>query len=823
VRKVFVALALAFVLTLPSPKVAHALAWPDVAEHIERDLSSADPAKRRAAAKDLGTLGAPRATPLLLGALADSDVEVRLNAAKQAADLGVIAATEATLTWLGERDARLRAATCEVSRAMPNPAVTIAPLSRALADSDPLVRAACASALGAQGSTAATAPLSGRLDDPAPAVRSEVARALAKLGDPRAVMPLVGKVQDAAPEVRRDVVRALGELGDPRATQALLFALRDNALEVKMAALTALGRLRAPEATAAIAPLTLERNPRVRQAALAALGHIGTEDAVRALASELGTQDDAAESLERTAVRDALVTAASANQTPQATTQVTRDPVVSTLTGLLDKPGPSAAKTSAAWILGELRATSSTPAIISSLRNGTLAPAAAMHALAKAGTSEHVPVVLEFIADRSPQVRAEALAAVAALLDPTNGRSDGRAVEPLVSSLHSPRTSPQERATVATLLGRTGAPRATAELARFVSAKDFTLRLAAIDALGMLGRAAPNDPGGIASDALVPLLGDADPAVRLHAAIALGASGGSKAQRALVAKLDGDEGIDRYAVLAALAGIAHRLASESATARLFRELAIAAGPERDAVLEAMGAARLPSALRGLEAASSGDVDDRRMVATLLGGHRGSAMALELLDKLASDPDESVRAQAAFALGSVGSNATVARLASLAASPANADTAVATNAAAAIAKIASTLGPSQALLVASAACPMLHDSRATVRANALVALANAHARCGDGSLERKLAVEDASNLVRTNAARLLTDKIGAPTTPPGRVTIFVFDQAATVARPHAPYLLEYQSGMLRMGITDRRGATTDPAAPYGTVTLRQPEK
>jgi HEAT repeat protein len=815
VRKVSVALALAFVLAPLAPKSAHALAWPDVAERIERDLSSTDPAKRRAAATSLGSLGAQRATPLLLGALADSDVEVRLNAAKQAADLGVVSATEATLPWLGEHDARLRAAACDISRAMPNPTVTVRPLSRALADSDPLVRAACAAALGAQRSTAATVPLSGKLDDPAPAVRSEVARALAKLGDPRAVMPLVGKVEDAAPEVRRDVVRALGALGDPRATQALLFALRDNAPEVKMAALGALGRLRAPEATVAITPITLERNREVRQAALAALGHIGTEDAVRALVSQLGMQDDAAESLEHTAVRDALVTAAS------VTTRFAREFIISTLTGLLDKPGPSAAKTSAAWILGELRATSSAPAIVSSLRKGTLAPAASMRALAKAATAEHVPVVLEFLADPNPQVRAEALAAANALLDPTNGGGDGRAVEPLVSSLHSPRISPQERATVATLLGRTGAPRAVAELTMFVTAKDLTLRLAAIDALGTLGRAAPNASAGVADDTLLPLLGDADPAVRLHAAIALGASGGSKAQSALVAKLDGGEELDRYAVLAALTGIAYRVASEGATARLVRELAMVAGPERDAVLEAMGAARLPSALRGLEAVSSGDVDDRRMVATLLGGHRGSAIALDRLDKLASDPDESVRAEAAFALGSVGSSATIARLASLTTE----DTAVATNAAASIAKIAATLGPSQASLVTVAACPMLKSHRATVRANALVALANARARCGDGSLERKLAREDASSLVRANAARLLLNMIEAPTkptSPPAHVTIFVFDQTATVARPHAPYLLEYQSGMLRMGMTDRRGATVDPAAPYGTVTLRPPE-
>jgi len=768
-----------------TPGAARALAWPDVAERVESGLASMDPGKRRAAAKDLGTLGLERATPLALRALADDDVEVRLAAAKQAIALRMIAATEETLPWLSDRDARLRVAACEVSFAMPNPAVTVAPLSRALGDSDPQVRAACASALGAQGSAAAVGPLSGKLDDPAPAVRSEVTRALAKIRDPRAVVPLVSKVQDAAPDVRRDVVRALGELGDARATQALLLALRDNVTEVKVEAFAALGRMRAQEAVAAIAPDTLERNAGVRQAALVALGRIATEDAVRALVKGLGTQEDANGSLERTAVRDALVTAAHAG--------AMRDVLVA-MTSLIDKPGSSAVATSAAWILGELRATSSAQAIVSALRKGTLAPEAAMHALAGAGTAAEVPTVLEFVADPHPRVREEAIRAATALLDPA--KPDGRAVEPLVATLRSARTSSEERAAVATLLGRTGAPRAATELASLVSAKDSALRLAAIDALGALGSAVPNH--GVADDALAPLLDDRDPVIRLHAATALAASGGKKAESALLAKLDGGGEIDRYAVLTALAGIADRLPSEGTTTRLFHELANAAGPERDAVLEAAGRARLPAALRGLAAvAKSDDVDDRRMVATLLGGHRGSAAAIALLDKLASDPDERVRQEAVFALGSIGDRASVARLASI---MKTSDTAVAANAVAGIAKIAAVLGPSQASFIASVVCPMLANGSSVVRTNALVALANAGARC-EGNVAGKKEME-------------------APSKVRKAVTIFIFDDAGAVARPRAPYLLEYQDGMLRVGITDRRGAAFDPAAPAGTVTLRR---
>ena len=824
-----------FVVLLGLAAPAEALVWPDVPERVERGLTSPDPASRRVAARELSTLGTSRATPLVLKAMADADVEVRLAGAQSAVRLRIAPATDVALQWLGEREAKLRIAACEVANAMPVPRAVPA-LARALGDSDPLVRSACADALGAQASPDAVAPLSGKLDDPTPAVRSQVARALAKLGDPRAVVPLVGKVQDSVPEVRQAVVRALGDLGDPRATQALLLALRDAVPEVKVEALAALGRLRAPEAASAIAPLALERNPAVRQAALVALGRIATVDAVRALMKALGTQEDAAGTLERTSVRDALVSAGA--------------PAVTELTALLERPVSPAVATSAAWVLGELRATKSAPVIVAALRKGTLPAGAALRALAGAGGAEQVPVVLEYVADPSPVVREEALRAATALLDPS--RPDGRAVEPLAATLRAPRTSPGERAAVATLLGRTGAPRAAAELAGLVASKDPALRLAAIDALGALGTASPQArPGDSATDdALVPLLGDTDPAVRLHTAIALASSGGAKARAELVTKLDGGDEVDRYAVLAALGGILERNPDERATARLFRELGVAAGPERDAVIEAAGRARLPSVVRALsELAVKGDLDDRRMIAAVLAGHRGSPAAVTLARALANDADSGVRAQAAFTLGALGDPSVLLVLTTLAKSG---DADVATDAVGGIARSAALAGNGGQAAIAGAVCPMLADGRATVRTNALVALAFAQARCGDGVRERKLLADDPADLVRAAAARAVAaaplpeDRVvldrcvssdrsaevarlcrprpgeAAPAPRPSRaVTIFVVGESGATARPRAPFLLEYEGGTLRAGLADRRGATFEASAPAGDLMLRRP--
>ena len=665
-RSVALALLVASAAVAPG---ARALVWPDVPERVERGLASPDPASRRVAARDLANLGGARATPLVLKALGDADVEVRLAAAQSAIRLRVAPATDAAIVWLGERDAKLRVAACEVARALPSPRA-VQPLARALGDTDPQVRSACANALGASGSPEAVAPLSGKLDDPTPNVRADVARALARLGDGRAVVPLVGKVQDSVPDVRQAVVRALGDLGDTRATQALLLALRDTAPEVKVEALAALGRLRAPDAVDAIAPLALERNAGVRQAALVALGRIGTESAVRALVKALGTQEDATAGVERTPVRDALVAAGT--------------PAVAELTALLDRPVSPAVASSAAWVLGELRATKSAPAIVAALRKGTLPQTAALRALAGAGTPEQVPVVLEFVSDPSPATREEARLAATALLDPS--RPDGRAVEPLAATLKSPRTTPGERAAVATPLGRTGAPRAATELIGLVGSKDEGLRLAAIDALGALGAAdAGSTIGGAVDDVLVPLLADVDPAVRLRAAVAIGASGGTTARRSLLSKLDGGEELDRFALFEALGGVLARHPDDAAARRVFAELGVAAGPERDAVIGAAGRARAPSVPGALAAAArSPDVDDRRAVATVLAAQSGSPQALALARALTSDADASVRAEATFALGSLGDAALLPVLVGLARSG---DADVATNAAGAIARIA----------------------------------------------------------------------------------------------------------------------------------------
>lgn len=801
---------------------ARALVWPDVPDRVEKALGSADPTARRAAAHELQTLGPARGGPLVLKALSDPDEDVRLAAADSAIRLRVAAATDVVIPWLNVKEPRPKKKACEVARALPN-ARAVAPVARTLGDPDPEVRQAAAEALGWSGSKEAVAPLLGRLDDQLPAVRIQIVHALARLGDERAVVPLVGKVQDSSPDVRQAVARALGELGDLRASQALLLQLRDANNDVRREALQSLGRLRAPDAVDAIAPFAAERMPQLRLAALTALGRIATKEAVRVLVGVLGAADDAGGGLDRTPVRDALVTAGAA-ALPQ-------------LRALLEGQPSAHVATSAAWIVGELHAGAEAQVIVGAMRRGVLPVAAALRALSGLGGAESIGVVLEFVGDPSPAIRAEALRAAQKLLDPS--RPDGRAVEPLAAALRDPRPTAAERASLALLLGRTGAPRAASVLAELTNARDPALRLAAIDALGMLG------PAG-ADEALLGKLAHADAQVRLHAAVALAEAGGAKSRDVLLSKLEAGDEIDRSVVWTALAGILSRASTDAAVARVAHALDVAAGPERDAILIALGRAPIAAASKKLAAvARSSDADDRRTVATMLAARAGDADALALARSLLGDADASVRAQAAWSLGTIGDLATLGALEPL---TRGGDVDVAVNAVAAVGRVAARTKAADA--AARALCPRVADARSYVRANALAALSLAGARCGDGAAERKALTDDPSDAVRAAAALLLAraaqptaddkraldrcateDHAGmvahrcrAPRKAPTHahaVEVYVIAEGATTPRPGTAYAIELADGLLRGGAADRRGAAVDPAAPDGDLVLRRP--
>lgn len=838
-------------LVAHAPRAA-AFVWPNVPERVARALSSADPSERRTAAQKLRDLPPELARPLVKKALSDADVEVRVQAAAAASQLKLEGSGDLVIPWLSETDSRLRLAACDVILAAPT-ARAVTALGRVLADQSPQVRLAAAHAMGASSSPDAVSPLLGHLDDNAPEVRGEVARALGRLGDARAVLPLVSKVQDSSAEVRRRVARALGELGDQRAVSALVLALTDASLDVRLEAVRALGKLASDEATVALTPLaqglgTTDGGPSsssqapppssettlaLRQAALAALGRIASPRAIDVLIEAL--EKDRPDAL-RMPAHDALV-------------QVGAKAIKPLLTYLAAASSPHGAA-GAVLALGEIGDAKAVDPIVRGMQRGTIPLPAGLSALSTLGASDALPSVLELIDDPDPKVRAAAIRATGALLDPE--KPDGRAVEPVRAALRA-STDLDERVALVGLLGRTGAPRsesALLELARPAAAgataatKNLPLRRAALAALGSLGAGSPR-----IDQALVAALDDEEGSVRADAAIALARVGSESVASDLLARLVTSAEQDRGALGIALSGVLSRCKSDDLARRVGAAVAGAPDVARDALIEGLGRMPAKRASAELEAIAKGGVPDRRKVAEALGARADGAAALLALVK---DVDPSVRAPAVWSLGKRGGAEAVPTVISLLADP---DVTVAGNAAAALGRMAPRLGAKAKVEGALGAplCGAVTDARPYVRANALGALRLAALRCDRAG---SLLALDPSDTVRGAAADYLRPLADADPLAAKLLSRCVADDTnaavaercdlrrrdAAAARPRAgshdlgvfvvpdgrdlpvassPFTLVLPDGLLRLGVADRRGEVFESAVPDGTVELGVP--
>ena len=797
---------------------AGAFIWPNTVEHIEKQLGSSDAEARREAAGRLASLPPSVVRRLAPKALGDADIEVRLAAIEAALRVPIAGVNELVIPWLNAPDRRLRLAAAELLRVAPTPRA-IPVLGRVLGDPDPEVRMAAAAALGTSGRSDAAMPLLGHLDDTMPQVQRAVISALARLRDRSAVVPLIGKVQDSRALVRLSVVSALGRLGDVRAASALVLALRDSQDDVKVAALEALGRLRATEATPSILSL-LGEGPKedVRAAALDALARIGSPEGLEALVDALETDDPWSAN---SSVREAL-------------TRVGAAAVPRLLQCLVGQPDVDLAD-GCALVLGKLGTEPAGTAIAEAAHRGTVRPHAALRALGALGDSARLPTVLEYLSDPAPRVRRAAVDAAAKLLQPH--RPDGRAVDPIARALDAPGAGEAERIALVTLLGRTASPRAAKALVPLAEdADNVRLRAAALDALGLLG---PSGHDLVMLEAL-----EAEQAgVRLSAAVALRRSASGAAARTLLDRLEREAEQDRMATAIALAGALSRSGDPRLVERAVTLMKRSRGAERDALIEAVGMSSQRLASRRLVAHSRGAVPvyDRAKVAESLAGHPD---AIQQLWRLAGDVDGAVRANAVWALGRIARTADAGRLASMLA---DRDVAAAGNAAAALARLASRTSAD----VAQPLCGVLADSRSYVRANALLGLAVAGLRCPQAEA-REVLFRDPSAIVRRAAARLLQSvPSGDPDAdaaalarcseeePDGSVAlscsivpepvaqetepvlVYVVPMGESAPVPRAPFALVRADGLMRLGITDRRGTLFERYAPRGQVSLEVP--
>ncbi|MBW2524232.1 MAG: HEAT repeat domain-containing protein, partial [Deltaproteobacteria bacterium] len=575
---------------------------------------------------------------------------------------------------------------------------------------------------------------------------------------------------------------------------------------------------------------------RTRGAALEALGRIGSEQAVQVLVAELereggdlpaGWFDGPSLDLTDSApVRRALVTAG--------------QPAVAPLMSALASTASPALASGAALALGELGAAQALPEIVRATQRGTVSLDAAFWALAALGDDRALPFVLEHLDAPDARVRHMVIAVAARLLDPKD--ADGRVVDPVRSRVREPRTPLGERLGLIELLGRSGSVRAQQILLSLAEVDRPALRLAVVDALGQLGRS---------SDAvdrvLLEALADSSQPLRLAAATALARVGGERAARRLLHALGVSAEQDRGAIGIALSGSLSRSQGDGLLDAVRQALAVAPGPSRDALIEGLGRMPTPAAgalLAGLARVADGD--DRRKVAEALAGHPSQR---SLLTALLADPDPTVRANAAWSLGRVGTATSLSPLQPLLE---DGDVAVAGNAALALGRIAKRAKSQRN--AAGPLCGALEDYRSYVRVNALVALRLVRQICPNDRVRRALH-RDRSWRVRLAAADVIRERASA-LPKEGRASLRLAlercaaeDRDATVARrcragqpaeagsddllvfvvphgaveqvPRAPYALVRPDGALRLGVADRRGALFEAACPRGAVQLAVP--
>ncbi len=800
-------------LLLTSSARAQAALWPSSVLRVERDLQSQDVEVRRRAAQLLRDLPASSAARLAGRALDDSDLDVRLAALDASLGASLPGLGDRLVPWLTDGERRLRLAAAEALTESPSPRA-VSSLGRALGDADPGVRSAAAQALGRSGAPEAALALLGHLDDSVPEVRRDVALALGELGDLRAVVPLIGKIQDARPIVREGVAEALARLADPRSVSALVLSLHDADDGVRIAALGALSRIADPSTVASIGAVLPGSVDDVHSAALDALSHIRSPGATKTLIDELRSDRSGGARSEAVAALGRSGSFASP-----------------ALTACLSAESDADRLGDCALALGRTHDVAGALAIQGALRRGTLPALPALVALSELRAPESLPAVLEYLADPDVLVRRAARMATRVLLDPR--RPDGRAVEPISHALSSVSGDPAELSELLELLGQTGSPRAALILLPYASAGDNVVaRTRALSALGFLGEA------GQGPTLLNALDDKGSGSVRLAAALALGRLRLPGRALPLLDRLQHGNEAERLLLTLALAQTIATERDPKVEARLERLLRDSQGGERDALIELFG--RMPTALASqrLSHLTTGlmRTADRAKFAESLAAQPAERGRLA---PLLRDPNALVRANAAWSLGEVG---LAADNAALQVALADSDVKVAGNALQALALIAvRTHGR-----IAAQACAHATGARPLLRALAYRALRVTGERCPRGEEITALS-RDRHEFVRQSAATLLRDvpesaederalqrardrdpsgavaaECAAPrqalVTSPEPTVVLVIPAGEDAPRPGQPFALLRADGLVRLGVSDRRGQLFEVAAPHGPLSL-----
>jgi HEAT repeat protein len=606
--------------------------WQGAVDADAEGLESDEPKTRLEAISYLGTRDIHLAQPYLMKALADDDPTVAHQAARALGAGGAQAAVPIMIDWLADVDAKRKAVAADVLGDIGG-ADAASALTRSLGDTDSTVRQRAVRSLGKigmRGNPTVVIALIPRLEDDKSDVRRETIEQLETLGDRRAVIPLVAKFADTSRDVRKSAVRAIGKLGDKSAVPALVRLMNDPDEEVRRQAVGSLGLLGATDALDALAEQLQSGSDELRTKVAYALGQIAAipgagkpgEEALKRLVENLGQANT------RRAAVDALRVAGKA-AVPA---------LVGHLSGRL-KGDPVTVVT----LLGEASDARATAALTAELERGRVPTPLVLKALGATGDPDALVPVLGALANKDAAIRLAAMESLRPLL----GR-DARAADVLIEHLSDEDL--EVRVLAAEYLGLLEAPAATKRLTSLAGPGNPTrLRLASIDALGLIGAVAPNAD---ATKALVAVLREGPTELHAAAATALSYIADPSVVGALITQAENDRGPTRHEVVRAL-GATLRDRPEGSARKALRRLiddanvkvAVAAIGGLAAGQQADDAAPLRTMVE------RGAADRRRAAAAALGDlHDFGAIAV-LSDALAVKDDRLV-GDAVWALGEI---------------------------------------------------------------------------------------------------------------------------------------------------------------------------
>jgi len=463
-------------------------------------LKDPDPKVRYEAARAAGAFNDPRFLEPLLAAARDGDPSVRAAAA--AALLGASGDRAAAAVAAVFKDDSSDARRLFVGSIRPGVNDALPLLAEALRNKDEKVRLAAICSLGALRNDGAWDLLHGAWKDEVPHLRLSALLALCFWKDARTWEVLALGVKDADPKIAAVAAAALGDFGDPRAVPCLEQALANQDFDMHAAVLLALGKLgRPPKDDGERAWLLFAGRKWSEAAQLAPANLWAVLSALHGAPQAQQAADDnfygfftwggglVCDAQGGEALRAGLADPdGDICAVFVAALGRGKDPAAMPLLLEFLKDERPEVRATAAGALGAIGQSSVVPALAEALRDGNeQVRASAALALGHIGQSSAVPALAEALCDENEQVRASAVAALGWI-------RDARVFPLLVGALKQGDAYAYVRQVAAETLGDLGDARAVEPLRNALTDYHAGVVQAARKALGKLGHPVPGGP-----------------------------------------------------------------------------------------------------------------------------------------------------------------------------------------------------------------------------------------------------------------------------------------------------------------------------------------